>query len=62
MNPKTGQRLKGDLDTLLLLLCNAQATNYRKNEAFKHCDHYSEWSKVANTVIEARLLMWLFDP
>jgi hypothetical protein len=26
---------------------------YRKNEAFKHCDHYSEWPKVANTVIEA---------
>jgi hypothetical protein len=37
----------------LLLLGDSKAANYRKKKAFKDLGHYSEWPKVADTVIEA---------
>jgi hypothetical protein len=39
---------------LVLLLCDAKAPNLRNNKAFKDLDHYSEWPKVADAVIEAQ--------
>src|SRR6266446_6627039 len=40
----------------LLLLCDAKAINLRNNKAFKVLDHYSEWPKVADAVIEADIV------
>jgi hypothetical protein len=37
----------------LLLLCDAKARNLRDNKAFRNLDHYFEWPKVAEAVIEA---------
>ena len=37
----------------LLLLYDAKAPNYGKNNGFKDLGHYSEWPKVADAVIEA---------
>jgi hypothetical protein len=37
----------------LPLLCNAKASNYEKNKAFKDLAYYSEWPKVAGAVIKA---------
>jgi hypothetical protein len=39
----------------LLLLCNAKAPNCRKNKALKDLGHYSEWPKVADAVIKAKM-------
>ena len=37
----------------LLLLGDAKAPNFRKNNAFNDLGHYSEWPKVADAVIKA---------
>jgi hypothetical protein len=42
----------------LLLLYDAKAPNYRKNKAFKGLGHYSEWPKVADAAIKARISTW----
>jgi hypothetical protein len=36
-----------------LLLGDAKAPNFRKNNAFNDLGHYSEWPKVADAVIKA---------
>ena len=37
----------------LLLLDDANAPNYQKNNGFSDLDNYSEWPKVAGAVIQA---------
>jgi hypothetical protein len=41
----------------LLILCPAKEPNCRKYKALKEFDHYSKWPKVADAVIEAKILM-----
>jgi hypothetical protein len=42
-----------DVGHLLLLLCNAKTTHYRKNKVFKGLVYYSAWPQVADAMIKA---------
>ena len=39
----------------LLFLCDAKASNYKKNNRLEDLGHYAEWPKVADAVIKADL-------
>ena len=56
MHPLIGFALPGldhGVGHPLLLLCNAKAPNYRKNNPLNGLGRYYEWPKVADAVIKA---------